>query len=208
MASKPLVLPRTVTDAAAFLWVANPGMEGGRAIAELLLGLIEPSGRLPISFARHAGQQPTYYNQIRGQHGGRYADLTQRPAFAFGEGYPYTWVEYEGLELQDGQLGADGTLRAALTLRNVGGRPVRETVQAYISDLVTSVSWADQELKAFRQVDLEPGEQRQIEIEIPAAGLTIVDASGVRVLEPGEFELRVGRSSRPEDHLRARFHVS
>ena len=61
-------------------WAANPGMRGGRAIAELLLGLIEPSGRLPISFARHVGQLPIYYNQIRGQHGSRYADLTQSPA--------------------------------------------------------------------------------------------------------------------------------
>ena len=74
------------SNAAAIVWAANPGMHGGRAIAELLLGLIEPRGRLPISFARHVGQQPTYYNQVRGQHGTRYADLTQRPAFAFGEG--------------------------------------------------------------------------------------------------------------------------
>ncbi len=90
LASKPLVLPRSVTDAAALVWTANPGMEGGRAVAELLLGLIEPSGRLPISFARHVGQQPTYYNQVRGQHGSRYADLTQSPAHAFGEGLSYT----------------------------------------------------------------------------------------------------------------------
>ncbi|MCB0887671.1 MAG: glycoside hydrolase family 3 C-terminal domain-containing protein, partial [Propionibacteriaceae bacterium] len=76
LASKPLVLPPSALGAAAIVWAANPGMKGGRAIAELLLGLIEPSGRLPISFARHAGQQPTYYNQIRGQHGDRYADLT------------------------------------------------------------------------------------------------------------------------------------
>ena len=73
-------------DAAAFVWAANPGMQGGRALAEILLGLTEPSGRLPISFAVHVGQQPTYYNQLRGQHGSRYADLTQRTAFAFGEG--------------------------------------------------------------------------------------------------------------------------
>ena len=81
------------------MWAANPGMHGGRAIAELLLGLVEPSGRLPISFARHVGQQPTYYNQIRGQHGDRYADLTQRPAFAFGEGLSYTTVEYSDLRV-------------------------------------------------------------------------------------------------------------
>jgi beta-glucosidase len=83
LASKPLVLPDSALDAAALLWVANPGMQGGQAVAELLLGLVEPSGRLPVSFARHVGQQPTYYNQVRGQHGDRYADLTQEPAFVF-----------------------------------------------------------------------------------------------------------------------------
>ncbi|MFT4230869.1 MAG: glycoside hydrolase family 3 N-terminal domain-containing protein [Microbacterium sp.] len=207
LASKPLVLPPAALDAAALVWVANPGMQGGRAIAELLLGLIEPSGRLPISFARHAGQQPTYYNQLRGQHGDRYADLTQEPAFVFGEGLSYTWVEYHDLDLAGDELALGGTVRAAVTLRNAGHRPVRETVQVYVSDLVTSVSWADQELKAFTQVELEPWETRRVELSVPVADLTIVDAAGRRVVEPGEFELRVGRSSRVGDQLRARFRV-
>ena len=80
-------------------------MRGGRAVAELLLGLIEPTGRLPISFARHVGQQPVYYNQVRGQHGSRYADLTQDPLFAFGEGLSYTTVEYADLTRADAERG-------------------------------------------------------------------------------------------------------
>ena len=88
--SKPSALPDSVMGAAAIIEAFNPGMRGGQAVAELILGLIEPSGRLPISFARHVGQQPTYYNQVRGQHGDRYADLTQEPLFAFGEGLSYT----------------------------------------------------------------------------------------------------------------------
>ncbi|MDQ4215122.1 glycoside hydrolase family 3 N-terminal domain-containing protein [Microbacterium sp. ASV81] len=208
LASKPLVLPESAMNAAAILWVANPGMQGGRAIAELLLGLIEPQGRLPISFAAHAGQQPTYYNQIRGQHGDRYADLTQRQPFAFGEGLSYTWVEYEGLALDADTVPVDGVVGAEITLRNIGERPVRETVQVYVSDLVTSASWTDQELKAYRQVDLEPGEARRIRIVLPVADLTIVDAAGVRVVEPGAFELRVGRSSRDEWAQRATFTVA
>ena len=207
LASKPLVLPPSALDAAAIVWAANPGMKGGRAIAELLLGLIEPPGRLPISFARHAGQQPTYYNQIRGQHGDRYADLTQAPAFAFGEGLSYTWVEYSDLRLAEESLAADGTVRAELTLHNVGERPVRETVQAYVSDRVTSVSWADQELKGFLQVDLAPGEEKRVALEIPVAELAIVDADGNRVVEPGEFELRIGRSSRDPWTQRASFRI-
>ncbi|MFT3834338.1 MAG: glycoside hydrolase family 3 N-terminal domain-containing protein [Micropruina sp.] len=169
MASKPLVLPPSALDAAALVWVAIPGMQGGRAIAELLLGQIEPSGRLPISFARHVGQQPSYYNQVRGQHGDRYADLTQSPAFAFGEGLSYTTVEYWDLRLRADRLTASDTLVAEVRLSNTGGRPARETVQAYISDLVTSASWADQELKAYRQVDLAAGESTAVQIEIPSA---------------------------------------
>ncbi|GAT74591.1 glycoside hydrolase family 3 domain-containing protein [Microbacterium sp. HM58-2] len=207
VASKPLVLPASVHGAAAAVWAANPGMKGGQAVAELLLGLIEPAGRLPISFAAHAGQQPTYYNQIRGQHGDRYADLDQSPVWAFGEGLSYTWIEYEDLALDESVLPADGTVAAEITLRNVGDRPAIETVQVYVSDRVTSVSWAEQELKAYRQVALEPGEERRIRIELPVSELTIVDADGRRTVEPGDFELRVGRSSRDEWAQRIGFAV-
>ncbi|BCL17344.1 exo-beta-d-1,3/1,6-glucosidase [Micromonospora sagamiensis] len=207
IASKPLVLPPSVLTAAAVVHAANPGMRGGRAIAELLLGLTEPEGRLPISFARHAGQQPTYYNQIRGQHGTRYADLTQRPAFAFGEGLSYTTVEYADLRVLTPTVTARDTLRARVEVRNTGRRPVRETVQVYVSDTVTSVTWAEKELKGYRQVSLAPGEARTVELSLPVASCTLVDARGGRVVEPGAFDLLVGASSRDEDLLRAGFTV-
>jgi len=197
LASKPLVLPDAVRDA-SLVWVANPGMQGGRAIAELLLGLIEPAGRLPISFARHAGQQPTYYNQIRGQHGDRYADLTQSPAHAFGEGLSYTTVAYEDVEILTPVVGAADTVRARVTLRNTGSRPAHEIVQVYVRDSVTSVSWADKELKAYRHIDLAAGETSTIEVAVAAADCTIVDAAGRRIVEPGAFELLVGPSSRDD----------
>ncbi|MFE7844234.1 glycoside hydrolase family 3 N-terminal domain-containing protein [Microbacterium sp. NPDC057407] len=208
LASKPLVLPASVADAAALVWAANPGMQGGRAVAELVFGLIEPSGRLPISFARHVGQQPTYYNQLRGQHGTRYADLTQSPAYAFGEGLSYTTVEYSDLRVETADLDASDTLRATVTVRNTGARPAREVVQAYVRDRVTSVSWADKELKGFTVVDVEQGAAVTVELAIPVADCTIVDADGRRVVEPGEFELLVGPSSRDETLLGATFTVS
>ncbi|MDT3330204.1 exo-beta-d-1,3/1,6-glucosidase [Microbacterium aquilitoris] len=197
MASKPLILPESVR-AASVVWVANPGMQGGRAIAELLLGEIEPAGRLPISFARHAGQQPTYYNQIRGQHGDRYADLTQQPAFAFGDGLTYTTVEYGDAEVLTPVVSAGDTVRARITLRNTGERPAHEIVQVYVRDTVTSVSWADKELKTYRHVDLAAGASATVEIDLPASDCTIVDAAGRRIVEPGEFELLIGPSSRDE----------
>ena len=207
VASKPLVLPPSAHAAAAIVWAANPGMRGGQAVAELVLGQIEPEGRLPISFARHAGQQPTYYNVVRGQHGDRYADLTQRPAFAFGEGLSYTTVDYADLRVLGSVHGPDDVVRAQVTLTNTGTRPVRETVQVYVSDTVTSVTWAEKELKAYRKVALAPGESAVVDLEVPVADCTLVDAQGRRVVEPGEFELRVGPSSREDALLRAPFTV-
>ncbi|MFJ9980634.1 exo-beta-d-1,3/1,6-glucosidase [Streptomyces cyaneofuscatus] len=207
ISSKPLVLPPSALGAAAIVYAANPGMLGGTAVAELLLGLIEPTGRLPLSFARHAGQQPTYYNQVRGQHGTRYADLTQSPAFAFGEGLSYTTVEYTDLELLTAVVEPTETVRARVTLTNSGARPALETLQVYVSDTVTSVTWAEKELKAYEQVALAVGESRQVSIELPVASCTLVDAQGRRVVEPGRFELLVGPSSRDEALLRAEFTV-
>ncbi|MFK3836076.1 glycoside hydrolase family 3 N-terminal domain-containing protein [Microbacterium sp. NPDC087868] len=208
MASKPLVLPASVSQAAAVIWAASPGMQGGRAIAEIIAGEVEPSGRLPISFARHVGQQPTYYNQIRGQHGDRYADLTQAPAWGFGEGLSYTTVAYSDLALERSSLGLGDIVVGHVTVTNTGSRPVRETVQVYVRDAVTSVSWTDRELKTYRQVDLAPGASERVRVEVPVADCTIVDAAGVRVVEAGEFELLVGPSSRVEVLLGAGFEVS
>lgn len=207
ISSKPLVLPPSAHGAAAIVHAFNPGMQGGRAVAELLLGLVEPSGRLPVSFARHAGQQPTYYNQIRGQHGSRYADLTQRPAFVFGEGLSYSTVEYSGLEVLTASVGESDTLRAHVTVHNTGTRPAVETVQMYVSDTVTSVTWAEKELKGYRQITLAPGEAREVLLELPVADCTLVDAAGRRVVEPGAFELLVGPSSADDALLRAGFTV-
>jgi beta-glucosidase len=204
--SKPAVLPPSALGAAGLIQAFNPGMRGGRAIAEVVLGLIEPTGRLPISVACHVGQQPVYYNQIRGQHGSRYADLTQEPLFVFGEGLSYSTVAYGEPVIAEPDVPVDGTVRASVRLTNTGSRPATETVQAYISDLVTSVTWAIKELKAYRQVTVPAGASETVEIEVPAAACTLVTADGRRVVEPGDFELLVGPNSR--DLRSARFRIS
>lgn len=202
--SKPCVLPESALNAAAIIQAFNPGMRGGQAIAELVLGLIEPSGRMPLSVPRHVGQQPVYYNQIRGQHGTRYADLTQEPLFVFGEGLSYTKVDYSDLS-----AASEGDqIRATVTLTNTGARPSLETVQAYVSDLVTSVTWAMRELKGYRQVTVPAGESVTVELEIPREACSLVTADGRRVVEPGEFELLVGPSARDRDLLRASFTIA
>ena len=229
VSSKPQILPESIvgesgvfakrvndpaTGTGSILWAANPGMKGGQAIAEIILGITNPSGRLPITFPRHVGQLPVYYNQIRGQHGDRYADLTQDPAFAFGEGEGYTTFAYGEPRIVSGASGADGTfspadvVRAEIDLTNTGDRAGTEVVQAYVGDIVTSYSWTDRELKAFRRVDLEPGETRTITFDIPVADCTIVDADASRIVEPGGFELLIGHSSRREDLKRVTFTVA
>lgn len=223
MSSKPMVLPTSVIGTngvvvdmapaegvSALLWAPSPGMKGGRAIAEIILGQTEPSGRLPITFPRHAGQLPVYYNQIRGQHGNRYADLTQDPAFAFGEGLSYTTFAYGEVVIDgaDTPFATDGTVHASVTLTNTGDRPGVEVVQAYVGDLVTSYSWTDRELKAFRRVELQPGESATVTFDIPVADCTIVDPDARRIVEPGEFELLIGHSSRRGDLKRATFTVA
>ncbi|MFT4295146.1 MAG: glycoside hydrolase family 3 N-terminal domain-containing protein [Micropruina sp.] len=208
MTSKPLVLPPSALGASALIWAFSPGMRGGRAIAELVLGQIEPSGRLPISIPRHAGQLPVFYNQVRGQHGNRYADLTQEPQFAFGEGLSYSSVRYADLQVATPRVRADETIRATVRVGNAGARPALETVQVYVRDVVTSVTWADRELKAFVQVPLQPGESRLVELSVPAASCSIVDAAGNRIVEPGAFELLVGPSSKLSDLLVAGLEIT
>ncbi|NYI41016.1 glycoside hydrolase family 3 N-terminal domain-containing protein [Demequina lutea] len=208
LASKPHVLPPSAGRAAAVIWAANPGLLGGQAVAELLFGEIEPSGRLPISWPLHVGQQPTYYNQIDAQHGHRYADLTQEPAWVFGDGLGYSTVEYRDLEVLTPTLTASEIVRARVTVANTGARDAIETVQVYVRDVNTSATWADRELKSFARVTVGPGESATVELEIPTAGCSIVTAEGERVVEPGAFELLVGPSSRLTDLLAAPFEVA
>lgn len=225
VSSKPQILPASVIGTngvivdetpaegtSALLWAPSPGMKGGQAIAEIILGETEPSGRLPITFPRHAGQLPVYYNQIRGQHGNRYADLTQNPAFAFGEGLSYTTFEYGEPTVtnvpESGMFAETDTVHAEITLINTGDRKGTEVVQLYIGDIVTSYSWTDRELKAFQRVELEPGESKTIAFDIPVSDCTIVDSEANRIVEPGEFEVLIGHSSRREDLKRTTFTVA
>ncbi len=206
--SKPLVLPACLATAPAVVEAFNPGMEGGRAIAELLFGLINPSGKLTVSFPAHVGQQPVYYNQVRGQHGARYADLTQEPTFAFGFGLSYTRFSLGVPRLLSARLGKGERLELRIEIVNVGGRDGVEVLQLYIEDLVTSATWAVRELKAFRRIALAAGARADVCLELPISDLSIVDAAGRRVVESGRFRAWVGTSSRQEDLRPIEFEVT
>jgi beta-glucosidase len=205
--SKPLVLPPASGSARAIVECFNPGMQGGTAFAELLFGDLNPSGRLTISFPRHVGQQPSFYSQVRGQHGSEYADLDQLPRFPFGFGLSYSRFEYSSLRVLTSELAPNQPLQLAFELYNAGLRAGTEIAQVYISDLVTSVTWVNQVLVGFERVLLEPGERRTIQLSIPYERLSLVDAYERRVVEPGDFELCVGAASQDPHALRARFLV-
>lgn len=207
VASKPQVLPPSALRANAILCCFNPGMMGGMAVADILFGEVNPTGKLTISYPRHVGQQPIFYSQVRGQHGDCYADLTQEPLFPFGHGLSYTRYEYRNLRVLTPQLESGQPVELEVEVENVGERAGAEIVQVYVSDLVTSVTWVERSLVAFARVPLGVGETRCVKFSIPFERLALVNAYEQRIVEPGEFELLVGGSSQPKAGLRERFVV-
>lgn len=205
--SKPLILPKAGQEASAIVEQFNPGMLGGQALAGALFGDFNPSGRLTVSFPYHVGQQPIFYSQVRGQHGERYADMIQEPLYAFGEGLSYTCFEYSEPRLEKTTLGMDDTLAVEIDVTNTGDRDGIEVAQAYISDLVTSATWIDKELKAYARTAIASGATETVRLEIPVSECSIVNAFGDRVVEPGDFELRIGPSSRESALKRVTFTV-
>jgi beta-glucosidase len=205
--SKPLVLPASVTHAPAILEAFNPGMEGGRAIGEAVFGQLNPSGKLTISFPVHVGQQPVFYNQVRGQHGTRYADLTQEPLFPFGHGLSYTQYRYSNLRLASTTLARGQAALVSVDVENTGQRAGDEVVEVYVSDVVTSVTWVNKALKGFARGHLAPGEKETVSVSLPWEAFQLVDADGRSVVEPGDFEILVGPSSRDRDLLKVTLRV-
>jgi beta-glucosidase len=201
ISSKPLCIPQIIRDkAAAIIWQFCPGMLGGRATARAVFGDINPCGRLTVTIPVHVGQQPCYYQQVRGQHGYTYADMTQDPAYPFGFGLSYGNVQFKSVALNKEVFELTDKIVLTVTVENHAWTPAVEVIQAYVSDLVTSVTWVDQELKGFKRVKLAEREIAEVEIVIPVTDLAIVDADAQKVVEPGDFELRVGKSSRDIIH--------
>ncbi len=205
--SKPLVLPPSAKRAAAIFEVFNPGMEGGYALAEALFGQLNPSGKLTISIPVHVGQQPVFYSQVRGQHGDRYADLTQEPLFPFGHGLSYTQYRYSNAQISTPILAQGQAVIVSVDVENVGQCAGDEIVQVYVNDVVTSVTWTNKALKGFARVPLKPNEKITVQISLPWEAFQIVDAKGNNVVEPGEFEVLVGPSSRESELLKVKLYV-
>ena len=191
----------------AILGAFYPGEEGGTAIAGILFGRINPSGRLPVSIPQSVGHIPTTYDFLPQ---GRipYVFSTADPLWSFGFGLSYTSFEYADLKIETPEIGTSGEARFSFTVSNTGPREGREVAQVYYHEDVTSVATPMKRLIRFQKVDLKPGEKRRIEFSIPAAELAVWNADMKHVVEPGTIELMVGPAA--EDgfiKLRGKFQV-
>jgi beta-glucosidase len=174
------------------------GQECGRAVADVLFGDFNPGGKLPITIPRSVGHLPAFYNyKSSARRGYLFDDVS--PLFPFGFGLSYTKFSFQNVRLAKKEIKHDGTTRVLVDVTNIGKCAGTETVQLYIRDMVSSVTRPVKELKGFQKIALEPGETKTVELEITAESLAFYDINMDYVVEPGEFEIMVGTSSRDSD---------
>ncbi|MFH0991174.1 MAG: glycoside hydrolase family 3 C-terminal domain-containing protein [bacterium] len=173
-----------------------PGEEGGTAVAEILFGDENPAGRLPITFPVFEGQLPLVYNHKPTGRGDDYENLTGQPLFPFGYGLSYTTFEYSGLSFDPQNIPVNGTSEVSFTLKNSGTCEGDEVVQLYIKDLLASVARPVLELKGFQRIHLHPGESMEIVFDLTPEMLSMLDEQLHKVVEPGEFRVMIGASSK------------
>ncbi|MFE0537877.1 glycoside hydrolase family 3 N-terminal domain-containing protein [Streptomyces nigra] len=195
LAGRPYALGRAVGESAAIVQSFFPGEEGTRAIAGVLAGRVNPSGRLPVSVPRGPGSQPGAYLGAPLAHASEVSSIDPTPAFAFGHGLSYTRFEWTDLAVEAQEAPTDGEFALSLTVCNTGERSGTEVVQLYLHDPVASVVQPVQRLIGYSRLALEPREARRLRITIPADLASFTGRDGRRVVEPGELELRLSASS-------------
>ncbi|MFD0366369.1 beta-glucosidase [Streptomyces sp. NPDC127114] len=203
LAGRPYALGRAADESAAVVQTFFPGEAGTAAIAAVLSGRTDPSGRLPVSVPRHPGAQPSTYLASRLGHRSEVSSIDPTPAFGFGHGLTYTTFAWSDLDVETSETATDGELRLALTVANTGDRTGTEVVQLYLHDPVASVVQPVRRLVGYVRVDLAPGESRRIHVTVPADLASFTGREGTRVVEPGALELLFGSSS-TEPRLTAR----
>ena len=217
MAGRPLTIERDLPNVDAMLYSFHPGTMGGPALANILFGKVNPSGKTPITFLRTVGQAPMYYSHnntgrpYRGEtllddipaeagqtslgNTSYYLDYGAYPLFPFGYGLSYTTFAYSGIGLDKEVYKADDTITVTFTLANTGKYDGTEVAQVYIRDLVGSITRPVKELKAFERVSLKAGESRTLTVKIPVQELAFVGLDGVKKVEAGDFQLWVAGDS-------------
>ena len=196
MGGRPLAIPELAAAVPAILNTFYLGQSHGHAIARVLCGDVNPSGKLPVSMPRSVGQLPVYYSQKAISFYKDYLEESACPLYAFGHGLSYTSFHYETLEAHAPTVGAGEAIELTVTVRNTGQRAGAEVVQLYFRDLVASVTRPERKLVRFAKVMLEPGEVRRVIFTVdPAKDLSFTTPDGRRVTEPGAFAFMAGGAS-------------
>ncbi len=199
---RPLSLTWEAEHVDAIIEAWLPGEEGGDAIVDVLLGAVNPSGKLPITFPRHVGQIPIYASHKpsggKSHWKGAYVDLSNKPLWPLGYGLSYTQFQFDNLRVDATHVGATDTVQVSVDVTNVGKRAGDEVVQLYVRDEIASVTRPLKELKGFGRVSLQPNECKTVTFALPIALLGFYDRKMRFVVEPGTVKLMVGNSA---DHL-------
>lgn len=199
---RPMTIANLVTNAAALLEAWHPGVQGGNAVADILFGDAAPSGRLTVSFPYCVGQVPIHYNHYNtgrpgpGKFKSNYLDAPLEPLFPFGFGLTYTTFQYGRVTLSSQTVKRGEQLNARVKIKNTGRHPGTEVVQLYIRDIAASAGPRPvRELRGFRKVHLEPGEEREIEFVVTERELGYYNMDGRWLVEPGNFNLWVAKDA-------------
>ena len=185
---RPRVIRDIVPLSSAILMAYLPGLEGGRAVADILFGDVNPSGRLPFTYPRYPNALVTYDHKYTQ----RLSDNVFNPQFEFGYGIGYTTFEYSGLKLSRDTITATQDLQVTVNVKNTGRVAGKEVVQLYVSDLYRSITPPVRELKRFRKIDLRPGESKPVSFTLKTADLAFVGLNNQWVTEPGKFRVSAG----------------
>lgn len=204
MNGRPLTINWVAENSPAILETWFGGTEGGNAVADVLFGDVNPSGKLPVTFPRNLGQIPIYYNYLptgrpkldeKEEYVSKYIDSPNTPLYPFGFGLSYTTFKLSNMQLSQTRIGKNGTITVSVDLENTGKRDGAEVVQVYIHDLVASMSRPVKELKGFQKVFLKAGEKRNVKISIKISDLGFYNAQMRYVVEEGQFRVMVGTDS-------------
>jgi beta-glucosidase len=203
MNGRPLTIPWAAEHVPAILEAWFPGVEAGHAVADILYGVVNPSGKLPVTFPRSVGQVPLYYDHKNtgrpvsedDKYTSKYLDIPVTPLYPFGYGLSYTTFSYGNLRIRTPIVGVRDTVRVSIEVTNTGRRDGEEIVQLYVRDDVASVTRPVKELKGFQRIALSPGKKQSVEFALPVEALGLYDAHMQYVVEPGRFTVFVGGSS-------------
>jgi beta-glucosidase len=188
---RPRIINRIVDSARAIVMAYNPSNEGGTAIADVLFGDVNPSGKLPFTYPRTPNGLINYDHKPFETENTAFGNLAFKPQFAFGDGLSYTTFAYSDLRLGKQTISANEELPVSVTVTNTGKRAGKEAVLVYVSDLVASISPPNRRLRRFAKISLDPGQSRTLTFKLRREDLSFIGVGNKPVVEPGEFDVKV-----------------